>query len=127
MQKAAQLAWSVLPNALFVLIAVSVFDRVHQPTHKIEVTILGLLSKNMRTIAGRSVVSAMTQTPASGSLTLRTMPPRLLVYDVVATSSGCCELTEVADSIEMAPATVKKPLIALMTDSFRRRPLPVGP
>ena len=51
MQKAAQLAWSVLPNALFVLIAVSVFDRVHQPTHKIEVTILGLLSKNMRTIA----------------------------------------------------------------------------
>jgi len=50
-QKAAQLAWSVLPNALFVWIAVSVFDRVHEPAHKIEVAVLGLISKNMRTIA----------------------------------------------------------------------------
>ena len=50
MQKAAQLAWSVLPNALFVWIAVSVFDRVHESAHKIE-AVLGLLSKNMRTIA----------------------------------------------------------------------------
>ena len=30
---------------------VSVFDRVHEPAHKIEVAVLGLVSKNMRTIA----------------------------------------------------------------------------
>src|SRR5262249_49526905 len=55
-------------------------------------------------LVGRSVVSAITQTPASGPFRLVTMPPRSLSPTLTPAGAVCCALRSVDEDSSSAPS-----------------------
>src|SRR5262249_43923628 len=72
-------------------------------------------------LVGRSVVSAITQTPASGPLALVTMPPRSLSPTVTPTGALCCALTCVDEDKSSAPSATAATLSNRLVPRFMVR------